>query len=352
MPHHFKHCPEFPLVEVSAPCRIDMGGTLDINTFYFPLRYLDPCTANIAIELRTRVRLFPYRSGVVKVSSKGFEAAEYSLRDAPFNHPLGLMFAIAAYFRVDGVHIAIESSSPPRSALGGSSAAAVALVAAFSKVLEKRENMPPLSRRKIAMLAHDLEGSVAGVPCGLQDQLAASYGGAHAWYWQRRFGESSFRKETLVGKPSYRELEEHLLLAYCGIPHESKNINGRWVQQFISGQNRERWVEIVRCTKNFVRALKAGNYKEACGFMTREVAVRREMTPDVLDEMGEKLVDSALENKCGARFTGAGGGGCIWAMGETADIGRLRNTWINVLSGRKEACLLDVKIDGRGLKIS
>ena len=24
-------------VETSAPCRIDMGGTLDISTFYYPL---------------------------------------------------------------------------------------------------------------------------------------------------------------------------------------------------------------------------------------------------------------------------------------------------------------------------
>jgi D-glycero-alpha-D-manno-heptose-7-phosphate kinase len=352
MPHHFRQILEFPPVEVSAPCRIDMGGTLDINTFHFPLRCLEPCTVNIAIELRTRVRLFPYRAGIVKVSSKGFDSEEYPLQEAPFNQPLGLMFAIAAYFRAEGVHIEIESSSPPRSALGGSSAAAVALVAAFSKVLEKTENIPPLSRPKIAMLAHRLEGSVAGVPCGLQDQLAAVYGGVHSWYWQDGLGESSFRKETLVRKSSYRKLEEHLLLAYCGIPHESKNINGRWVRQFVSGRNRELWAEIAGCTKSFAGALKAGNFKDARGFMNRELAIRREMTPDVIDEIGEKLVDAALENNCGARFAGAGGGGCIWAMGEAKDISRLRGVWIKVLAGRKEACLLDVKIDRKGLRIS
>ena len=37
-------------IEASAPCRIDMGGTLDISTFYLPLRHLYPCTLNIAIR--------------------------------------------------------------------------------------------------------------------------------------------------------------------------------------------------------------------------------------------------------------------------------------------------------------
>ncbi|WP_246556018.1 hypothetical protein [Desulfonema magnum] len=99
-------------IEASAPCRIDMGGTLDISTFYYPLRRLRPCTFNIALNMRTRVRLFPYHKGMIKVSSKGFESAEYSLDQARFDHPLGLMFAVAAYFGAEGVHIDIESSSP------------------------------------------------------------------------------------------------------------------------------------------------------------------------------------------------------------------------------------------------
>ncbi|MEJ2657784.1 MAG: galactokinase, partial [Desulfobacterales bacterium] len=169
-------------VGVSAPCRIDMGGTLDISTFYYPLRHLFPCTVNIAIDLRTGVRLFPHDQGFVKISSKGFKSAEYPLEKAPFHHPLGLMFAVAAYFGAEGVHIDIDSSSPPRSALGGSSAAAVALIAAFSEMLGKM-GQPPMSRRQIALIAHEIEASVAGVPCGLQDQLAAAYGGVNAWYW-------------------------------------------------------------------------------------------------------------------------------------------------------------------------
>jgi D-glycero-alpha-D-manno-heptose-7-phosphate kinase len=335
-------------VQVSTPCRIDMGGSLDIDTFSYPLRYLSPCTFNIALDLRTHVSLFPYMEGRVKVTSRGFKGANYSSDRAPFNHPLGLMFAIAAYFRAKGIHIMINSSSPPKSALGGSSAAAVALVSAFMKASEKQA-ISAKFKKKVALLAHALEQSVAGVPCGRQDQLAAAFGGVNAWHWRAGNVGSAFRKEIVINKSYFNKLEKHLLLAYCGKPHESKNINGIWISQFLSGKYRSNWKEIVKNTKMFIDALGAKNYKKAAKAMNKEMVIRRKMTPEVLDATGEKLVASAVKMNCGARFTGAGGGGCIWALGETGDIDRLRLTWKKLLAAQKEACLLDVKIDSKGL---
>ncbi len=338
-------------IEASAPCRIDMGGTLDISTFYYPLRHISPCTVNIAIDLRTRVRLLPYDEGLVKISSRGFESAEYPIDKAPFDHSLGLMFAIAAYFRAEGIHIDIDSSSPPRSALGGSSAAAVALIAAFSQAC-KENCTTALPRQQIATLAHRLEASVAGVPCGIQDQLAAVYGGVNAWYWQTSPDRPSFKKKTIIKEHLFDKLRHCLLLAYCGVPHESREINNKWIQEFISGNYRELWAEIVLCTQEFAKALKEWDFNNAIASMKREMAIRRKMTPEVLDATGEQLVDSAMENNCAARFTGAGGGGCIWAIGTMVDIDKLKSIWESVLSIKEEACLLDVKIDSKGVLCS
>jgi len=83
--------------------------------------------------------------------------------------------------------------------------------------------------------------------------------------------------------------------------------------------------------------------------MNRETELRQMMTPEVLDEMGEKLVDAALKRRCGARFTGAGGGGCIWALGEKIAIDRLRSDWEKILESRKDARLLRIKIDSKGV---
>ena len=73
------------------------------------------------------------------------------------------------------------------------------------------------------------------------------------------------------------------------------------------------------------------------------------MTPEVLDTTGEGLVDAALEKNCGARFTGAGGGGCIWALGSIENIDKLKGLWEEVLASRKAARLLAVEIDSEGV---
>ena len=183
-------------VTASAPCRIDMGGTLDIRTFFYPLQHLGPCTVNIALDLRTVVRIAAHTRGRIKVSSRGFQDAEFPADQAPFRHPLGLMFAVAALFRAEGVHITIHSASPPRSALGGSSVAAVGLVGAFMEVRRQAESVRCADGRCIALLAQAIEESIAGVPCGFQDQLAAVFGGINAWHWLAPPQAGVFRRCT------------------------------------------------------------------------------------------------------------------------------------------------------------
>jgi D-glycero-alpha-D-manno-heptose-7-phosphate kinase len=315
------------------------------------LRHLNPCTFNIALALRTKVRLLPYTRGVIKISSRGFKDAEFPADAAPFDHPVGLMFATAAYFNAGGVHIDIESGSPPRSGLGGSSAAAVALVAALTRLFSHGPSLRSLNRRLIALLAYKLEQTVAGVPCGSQDQLAAAYGGVNVWSWQDRNGRSHFQRKVTVPKKHHKELERRLLLAYCGKPHVSKDINGRWVQQFLGGKNRAIWQEIIDHTHRFTQALAGRNYHQAAIHMNRETALRRQMTPDVFDSVGVQLVESAAQIHCGARFTGAGGGGCIWALGQMENVDRLRPLWEEILSTRKQAYMLDAKIDTAGVSV-
>jgi D-glycero-alpha-D-manno-heptose-7-phosphate kinase len=158
-----------------------------------------------------------------------------------------------------------------------------------------------------------------------------------------------FQRKTVVGKKLHKAFERHLLLAYCGKPHVSKDINGRWVRQFLRGENRDLWAEIIACTRQFVASLTVRDYRKAAAYMNRETALRRKMTPDVLDNVGERLVDLARQTGSGARFTGAGGGGCLWAVGEIENIDRLRPLWQKTLSSSKDACLLEAGIDSSGV---
>jgi D-glycero-alpha-D-manno-heptose-7-phosphate kinase len=340
-------------VTASAPCRVDMGGTLDIRTFFYPLQPEGPCTVNIALDLRTTVVIAPYKRDWIKVSSRGFREAEFPAGQAPFRHPLGLMFAVATFFQAAGVHISIHSASPPRSALGGSSAAAVALVGAFLHARRRRPTtMFDVHQRFVALLAHAIEESVAGVPCGFQDQLAALFGGVNAWYWLALPQSEVFRRQALTERDGWRRLERHWLVAYVGVPHTSADINGQWVRQFVSGRHRQEWIDIIACTRRFAAALRRRNYAEAGEAMNREVDLRRRMTPGVLDAIGRKLSAAARRYGCGARFTGAGAGGCLWAVGEAEAIARLKPIWQDILAARRQARLLAARVAGQGLQIS
>lgn len=334
-------------VTVSAPCRIDMGGTLDIRTFSNALQHHGPCTVNIALDLRTTVRIAPYARGRIRVSSRGFRDAEFPAGRAPFRHPLGLMFAVAGFFQADGVHISVHSASPPRSALGGSSVAAVALVGAFTQARRR----PAVAGRSVALIAHSVEESIAGVPCGLQDQLAAVFGGINAWHWLAPPQTGVFRRETLIPRRGMRRLERHLLAAYAGVPHVSADINGRWVRQFISGRRRQEWVEMIACTRSFAEALRRWDFAGAAAAMNREVDLRRRMTPAVLDGLGRQLAAAARRCGCGARFTGAGGGGCLWAIGEADALSRLRPAWQDILCVRRHAHLMDARVAREGIRV-
>ena len=336
-------------IAASAPCRIDFGGTLDISSFHYPLHHHRPATVNIALDQRTTVRLEPAEDGMVRIASKGVAEAGFAAGSAPYDHPLGLMFAVVDYFGASGVRVVIDSSSPPRSGLGGSSVAAVAVVHAFSRAREALGS-PPLTRQETALLAHAIEQGVAGVPCGLQDQLAAAYGGVNCWHWPAAPGQRPFSRQTLSGDEDAYRLDAHLLVAYLGVTHVSRDVNSTWVKRFIAGRDRPIWQRIARLTHAFADAIHRGEMAIAAEAMNAETELRRGMTPQVIESMGARLIEAAKAGGCGARFTGAGGGGCLWAIGPAEAITTLRPHWRACLADRPTAGLLDCRIDWQGVQ--
>jgi D-glycero-alpha-D-manno-heptose-7-phosphate kinase len=256
---------------------------------------------------------------------------------------------VAYSHRTGGLQIEIDSESPPRSALGGSSVAAVALVTALSRFFEQEQGAAPLTPLETALRSHAIEESAAGVPCGMQDHLAAVYGGVNRWDWQQSVHLPPFRRKQLIPDEAALDFSRSLLVAYCGIPHTSKDVNGIWIEQFLSGKTRTQWIEIALCSNRFSDALERLAIVDAVTAMNREMAIRKEMTPGVLDDLGNELVSAATMVGCGARITGAGGGGCIWALGEPDAIIRLRPAWEKILSRREDARILDCNIDSLGV---
>lgn len=334
-------------VMASAPCRIDAGGTWDIKAMALPFERLRPITVNIALDLRTSVVLSPYKDGWVKISSDGFLPGEsFSKDQLPLTPPFGLFFAAASYFDAHGMAIEIRSQSPVKSALGGSSTALVALIKALSKVAGGKK----MSAKKILHLAYHLEDGISGGNCGIQDHAAAVYGGVSQWEWRYGQRTAPFERMALLDREGQKELSKRLLVAYSGKSHVSSTTNRKWIEGFLSGRTRSGWLKVNEIVYNLARAIKELDWGRAAGFLQDEMALRRELTPEALIPIIEKMVSQAEHAGCGSRFAGAGAGGSLWAIGETGDIQRLKRVWEKTLSPVKEGRILDCEVDPHGVR--
>lgn len=331
-------------LKASVPCRIDCGGTVDIDPLALGLKPFGPATLNIALDLPTTVEVRPAPGQGLVIDSPGFgslrrgEAASYA-------SPLGFFLLAADYFGLDDLAITIRSASPPKSALGGSSAALVAAVAAFGRMSGRK-----LSRLEAAQLAHQIEQALFGLPCGRQDHLAAAFGGINLWTWTPGFGRG-YKRRQLLKASAYPVVEARLLVAYPGQTHASSVVNSAWIEGFVSGRHRRVWLRIVEATKNLARAIEQRRWKEAADWLKTETSLRLELTPEVLTAQGLQLVQAAEQAGAGARFCGAGGGGCIYALGPKEAMVRLRPAWAEILAGLPGARFLPSQIDRQGLKL-
>jgi len=338
------------VVEASAPCRIDAGGTWDIKAMALPLEGLEPTTVNMALDLRTLVTLSPYKDNWVKISSGGFRHKEVFHRDrVPFDSHFGLFFAAVSYFGFHGVEVRISAQAPVKSALGGSSTALVALIKALTKVSDilggKR-----LSGREILHLGYHLEDGVSGGNCGIQDQAAAVYGGVNQWKWHYGNRTTPFERIPLLDRAGQKELSRHLLIAFSGKSHVSSRTNRGWVKDFLSGRTRAGWKKANEIVHDLALAIKEQNWGRAAGLLQAEMALRKKLTPEALIPITAKLVAQAQRERCGARLAGAGAGGSLWAVGEREDIERLKKRWGDTLAPIRGARVLECTIDPAGVE--
>ncbi len=339
-------------IAVSAPCRVDAGGTWDIKALALPMAKKSPATVNMALELRTTVTLHPFKDGEIKISSRGFSHTETGVADGlPFDTPFGLFFAAVSHYGFHGLEIRIESQSPVKSALGGSSTALVALLGALNRLDGVSHNKTGPSRDRVLHLAYHLEDAVGGGNCGIQDQAAAVYGGVHLWEWHFGRPHEPFKRTSLLDEKGRQALSKHILVAYSGKSHVAASTNRKWVKDFLSGRTRAGWIKANDSVHAFAEAVRSKDWDRAAFFLREEMAVRREITPEALDPVTEKMVGAAEEAGCGGRFAGAGAGGSVWALGSRENIEALGGKWRRMLASIEDARMLDGAIDGAGMRL-
>ncbi len=334
------------VLEASAPGRLDCCGSWDLKAFTLPFEWIEPVTVNIAIEVRTRVRISAYRPGWLSIVSSEGSISEPA--DAlPFNGPLGLPAAIMSHFGLSGARLIIESDIPTRSGLGGSAALAVAVIGAIATAHRNIKGTCLIRKMALPQLASELESIVEGSVTGLQDQAASVYGGVNQWTWRFSRAARPYTRYSLLPCPSYKELEKRIVVAFSGETRSSADVSVADIRGFHDNSTRAEWLDALRLIRAFGNAIHSRDWDEAILTLRRFASIRDRIGPNLWPPISSKLRDCANALQCATCTGGGNYGGCVWAFGPPEAILELRHEW----SRLEQVRLLNSRVARHGLRV-
>lgn len=224
-----------------------------------------------------------------------------------------------------GIEIVVESDIPSGVGLGSSSACCVAGAAAISGLFKK------LSSEEILALAIEAEKTIFKNTSGA-DCTVCTYGGIMEYS-----KEKGFRK--IESEPNF-----HLVIANSNIEHSTESIVEK-VRQF-KEKNEEEFSSLCKMESELVEKvlelLKENDINEL-GTKVKENQNYLEMIGISNKKLREMIQIGQMES-FGAKITGAGGGGCIYALTNESN---LKQT-MNEFKDKNYECF-SVKIDFKGL---
>jgi D-glycero-alpha-D-manno-heptose-7-phosphate kinase len=226
-------------------------------------------------------------------------AAEPPSNDVEFRM---LEAARAALGVQDGVHIFVESDLTPGTGLGGSAAAAVALLAAFYSA-----GGASVQPQRLATEASFLEREVLGLRCGLQDQLCAAVGGI----LDLRFHDDGFDVGPMAAPAS---LMEELTAGLLLIDTRIRRVSGEVLSGAQNGHSPDHHVELVAAAEDTAQGFRLGSLQHVLEGMRRsaDAKLRRGGPSALPGDLVRKLsgLGATVVRACGA---GGGGHLLVWA---------------------------------------
>lgn len=339
------------LIRSRAPVRIcDIGGWTDTHFAGHG------AVLNIAVQLYAHCLLQPRQGQATKRTRYGYStyAAEKQngatirapdlgaalevddVRQLEYDGNMDLLKAAIKRLNVRaGFDVTVWSDVPSGCGVGSSASVSVAMIEGLARF--QRELLVP---DEVARVAHQLETEELGLECGVQDQIAAAYGGI--CFMEIEYPQAIVRRLD-VADDVLRELEERLVLAYVGQSRLSDAVHRRVIAQYQSGDPTVREaLDTLRQTPLAMRdALLAGDFAAIAEAMTTNWEAQKHLHPSITNERIEDTLEIAFSSgAAAAKVNGAGGGGSITFLAEPGHEVRLRSA----LASRAGCEILPVRV--------
>ncbi len=272
------------VVTASAPARVDLaGGWTDVAPY---TTEVGGAVCNVAIELRAVASV---QAGLARPAPPG----EALLR--------------AAWERaaMPNVTIALKSTVPIGSGLGGSSAASVALAAALAEWRDEA-----LSPQELAELSRRTESETMGLAGGCQDHYAAAFGGALLL----RCGAETHVEQIALSESAVTIFERRTMIAFTGESRMSARTITAVLDAYRTNDPKtcDALARMVTLAPLMAVALAAGDLDRLGQLLADQWQAQRALHPTISTPLIDRIVsDVAAAGALGTKALGASGGGCV-----------------------------------------
>lgn len=286
------------MVITQAPFRISFfGGGTDFPTFYekYGGRVISTSIDKYCyVNARHLPPFFDYSSEVSYSQREQVHSVE------EIKHPA--IREAMKFLDMRELTLTYDADLPARSGLGTSSSFAVAMLLAFYAIKGKH-----VDKKRLAAEAIHLERDLCGESGGLQDQIAAAYGGFN----KISFSEDGFDVDPIViSNQRKRQLNDRLMLFFTGISRYSFTIQQRH-EQAIKSKERQ-LLEMLSLVDEAENILTGGDLDEFGRMLDYTWRLKREVNSAVTTSQIDEEYCAALQaGALGGKLLGAGGGGFL-----------------------------------------
>lgn len=364
--------------QLTIPARINiLGNPGDANEGDF-------ATLSAAIELHAYADIQTAADYVLEQANSDSPRVCFFPSDLPlpYNGTLDLLkgavnrlYAFSTEFReklpLYGYHLRVHSDVPRQSGLGGSSLFVLLALAALRELYWLDRHIH--NNYILAELCQRVEEIELGITAGFADRYVPLFGGLAYLDYRGKLHHAEVCHEPLV---TYERLDAYaaslpLVAVTTGVLHDSGDVHERMRPRYL--EEHTKWQERGGQIPPMVRfmsaawetawrgkiALLEGDLKTIGLLMNENHRLVDEMMhycdfPDGAGWANNLFIESALGNGAlGAKLTGAGGGGSVFALTEPGQEEKIMRTWKETAidNDLPDAQIYPLRIAHQGLRI-
>jgi D-glycero-alpha-D-manno-heptose-7-phosphate kinase len=209
------------------------------------------------------------------------------------------------------IEVTLYSEAPGGCSTGTSASVSVALIGALDTLTKGR-----MTPGEVAVRAHRVETEYLKLQCGIQDQIAAAYGGI-CFIEMTRYPDA---RVSPVHLPNalWWELESRLSLIFLGKTHKSSEIHERVIRELEGAGPDCGKIEALRKPPvDGKNALLAGDFAAFGSAMIENTERQADLHPSLISESARQVIGIARKHRAlGWKVNGAGGeGGSLSILG-------------------------------------